>query len=877
MRLRHGEAQEPGVFSAAMFRRVWHVCFALVALSALGCGSEEDTSSEAVEKVCTAPEPPPEAVRQAGTADGLTILPGGRVLAPTGTQAEVGGFPIDIRVHPTLPIAYVANTGYRKRAVQVISTQDGSILQEVERSEAFFGLALSPDGKRLLASGGFSGLLESYDVGDDGRLSAAGQVEIGGYPAGVVLSADGSKIWVGRFLDEQLVQLDAQTLEVAATIDLPTRPYAMLELPQRNELYITGFGGSAIMVVDVNTATIAATLEVGGNPVSLAASADGSKVFASVSDGDVLISIDTATRELSGSVAVSEPGLMDPGGNPLPGSSPTGLTFDGQTGRLYVARAADNAVSVFDSNSLSALGAFPTGWYPTAVALFDSGSKLIVSNGKGGNVGPLPSYDEGEESGKERMSGTLSLVDLSSLDLEATTGQVQSNIRRPSEVYPFDCKKVFPVPTEAGGETPIEHIVLIVRENKTYDTLLGEYEAADGDPALALFGKDVTPNISALARQFANHDNFYNDGETSIQGHLWLTSSFVNDYIERTWFEDYRNHPGFSSDGALDRGQPDFGTFFTHLIKHQKSFIDFGEVVGTLGKYEGESVISHADLTFPGAFYNLDVPDEEKARHVVARLVDEEDFPQFVYLLLPRDHTKGTGAGNPTPESMIADNDYATGIVVDGISKSRFWDSTAIFIVQDDTQMGADHVDYHRSILVIASPWAKRGYTSKVHTSFPSLFRTFELILGLPPMNRYDALATPLYDAFTMEKNSAPYDLQERTVPDAVNPQGLPGADWSAAMDFSGPDRNAFLGDVVTWYRRGELAADSELAREIARGARPHRGERDDDEDDERERDLYERSLAHALEYAKAQGITLDRPPAMPKAPALRRAVVDDD
>ncbi|MEZ4370945.1 MAG: bifunctional YncE family protein/alkaline phosphatase family protein [Polyangiaceae bacterium] len=859
-----------------MFRSVCRLGIVLAGLSLFGCGSEEDTKSQAVETDCKAPEPPAEARRQAGTAEGLTILPGGRVLAPTGKQAELGGFPVDIRMHPTLPIAYIANTGYRKRAVQVVSTADGSILQEIDRTEAFYGLALSPDGKRLLASGGFSGLLETYDVGDDGRLTAADQVDIGGgYPAGVVLSSDGSKIWVGKFLDSQLVQLDAQTLEVATTIDLPTRAYAIAELPQRNELYVTGFGGSAIMVVDVNTATVAATLEVGGNPVSLAVAPDEKTVFASVSDGDVLISIDTGKRELSGSVAVSEPGLMDPGGNPLPGSSPTGLTLDPQSGKLYVARAADNAVSVFDSGTLAALGAFPTGWYPTAVALTPSGSGILVANGKGGNIGPLPTYDEGDESGKERMSGTLSLVDLSALDLAASTAQVEANVRRPSEVYPFQCDKVFPVPTEPGGETPIEHIVLIVRENKTYDTLLGEYEGGDGDASKALFGQPVTPNISALARQFANHDNFYNDGETSIQGHLWLTSSFVNDYIERTWFEDYRNHPGFSSDGALDRGQPDFGTFFTHLIKHQKSFIDFGEVVGTLGKYGDETVISHADLTFPGAFYNLDVADEEKANHVVERLIGEEDFPQFTYLLLPRDHTKGTGAGEPTPESMIADNDYATGIVVDAISKSKFWDSTAIFIVQDDTQMGADHVDYHRSILVIASPWAKRGYTSKVHTSFPSLFRTFELILGIPPMNRYDALATPLYDAFTMEKDSSPYELQARKVPDAVNPQGLPGADWSQTMDFSGPDRNAYLGDVIAWYRKGKLEADSELAREIARGAKPHRGELEDaDEDDARERDIYEKSLRNALEYAKARGIKLDRPPQLPVA---KLAAEDDD
>ncbi|MGE0323880.1 MAG: bifunctional YncE family protein/alkaline phosphatase family protein [Polyangiaceae bacterium] len=831
--------------------------------TALGCGSEEDSSSEPVETTCSAPAPPPEATRKVGTQDGLTILPGGRILAPTGKQAELGGFPIDLRVHPTLPIAYVANTGFRKRAVQVVSTTDGHILQEVERAEAFFGLALYPDGKKLLASGGASALLESYDVGDDGLLSAAQQIDIGGHLAGVVLSADGTSIWVGRFLDQQLVQLDAQTLQIATTIDLPARAYAIAEVPQRNELYITGFGNSSVMVVDVTAGNVVANLEVGGNPVGLAVKPDGSQVYASVADGDVLVCIDTATRELAGSVAVSEPGLLDPGGNALPGSSPTGLSLDAQTGRLYVARSADNAVSVFDSSSLNQLGALPVAWYPTAVALANASKQLVVLNGKGGNIGPLVHDDDdpNDLNGKESMSGTLSLIDLEAIDLAQATAQVEANTRRPSEVYPFDCESVFPVPTEMGRETPIKHIVLIVRENKTYDTLLGELETADGDPSLVMFGNDVTPNLNAMARQFANHDNFYTDGESSIQGHLWLTSSFVNDYIERNWFENSHDNPGFANDGALEQGQPDFGTFFTHLMKYGKSFIDFGEVVGTLGSYNGESVLAHTDLTFPGAFYNLNVADEDKARHVVQRLVEEEDFPEFVYLLLPRDHTKGTKPGVETPESMISDNDYATGLVVDAISHSKFWDETAIFIVEDDTQTGSDHVDYHRSVLLVVSPWAKHAYTSRVHVSFPSLFRSFELMLGLPPMNRYDALATPLFDAFTMQKDSTPFEVRPRTIPSGTNPQGLPGADWSLAMDFSGPDRNPFLGDVLTWYRKGELPQDSALSREIALGVPPHQGlDADEDDDDERERDLFDRSLTHARDWAKERGILLDAP-----------------
>ena len=470
-----------------------------------------------------------------------------------------------------------------------------------------------------------------------------------------------------------------------------------------------------------------------------------------------MITVDTTSHEVVDTQAVGEPSLAAADGTPLPASSPTSLALKGDD--LYVIRAADNAVSVLDAATLEPKGAIPVGWYPTAVAI--SGDTLVVTNGKGVGTGPLAKG----QSGKKSMKGSLSLVSLSDVNLPEATAKVEANVRRPSEVYPFECDGTFPIPTTTGGKTPIKHIVLLVRENKTYDALFGSLENGDGDPSLTLYGEDITPNISALARRFAHHDNFYDDSESSVQGHLWLTSSFVNDYMERTWIEGYRDAlADFGADSPTERGQPDFGTFFTHMMKNDISFLNFGEVVGTFDEYDGVSVLDHTDLSFPGLFFNLSVKDEEKAKYVIDRLVTQEDFPQFVYLLLPNDHTQGSDAGAPTPESMISDNDYATGLVVEAISHSKFWKETAIFIVEDDPQSGADHVDYHRSILVVASPWAKSGHVSHVQASYPSLFRSFELMLGLPPMNRYDAMATPLYDAFTMKPNMAPKNEPEASM-----------------------------------------------------------------------------------------------------------------
>jgi YVTN family beta-propeller protein len=831
----------------------------LLATAALAGGCDGGGTPTAV--TCTAPAPPPEALLRAGAQQGDRLLPGGRLLTPAGIETAVGGFPVEAVVHPSLAVAYVANTGYARRGVQVIDLVTGALLQDVPRSEAFFGLALAADGSRLWAAGGAAGAVEYYDVAADGLLTRAGSVAPGDYPAGLALSADGTQLWVALFGRQAIVPVDTATLAVGTPIIVGLKPYGLALVPGRNEAYATGFADTRVAIADLGAGTVT-RLDLGaGNPQGVVAAADGGSVYVTVADGDEVVRVDTATRTVAAAQKVGEPSIADGEGQPLPASSPTGIAVDPVTGNVFVARSADNAVSVFDGASLASLGAIPVGWYPAGVALAPDGATLVVANAKGLGTGPLAAYGYGNESGKQSMTGSVSVVPLAGLDLAALAATVEANVRRPSQVYPFTCAGSFPVPTTAGGRTPIEHVVLIVRENKTYDVLLGDLGTGDGDPSLVLYGEEITPNLHALAREFVNHDNFYDDSECSVQGHLWLTSSFVNDYMERIWLEDYRGN-GYGSASVTVEGAPDFGTFFTHLIKHGVTFTNFGEVVGSFGDYNGDAVINHTDLGFPGTFFNTDVKDTEKAEYVASVLIDQDKFPQFVYLLLPNDHTSGTHPGAPTPEAMIADNDYATGLIVDRISKSKYWASTAIFIVEDDPQIGADHVDYHRSICVVVSPWAKRAYTSSVHTSYPSLFRTFELILGLPPMNRYDALATPFFDAFASTRDDTPYDVRPNTVGDQLNPADAPGAWYSMQMDFSGPDRNPDLGALLWWARRGAPPAGSRLAREL-RGEVPSRygaaaaaggpgRAGDDDGDDDGDRDVYDRSWKRFHEWLAA-------------------------
>ncbi len=799
------------------------------------------------------PSPSPEALLKVGMQGGVRILPGGRALTPLGTEAIIGGFPIDVRYHPTLDVAYVANTGYRNRSVQVINASTGKILQQVDRDEAFYGIAISDDGKKLYASGGYAGKVEIYDIAAEGTVTGAASVPIDGYPAGIALSKDGSRFWVGQFKGGAIQEFDAQTLALLRTIKVAVQPYALLELPGRHELWVASLADDRVAAIDLNSPTTETTLvQVGMTTVNLVATPDESVVYVATANGDAVVAIDVKNRAVIGTQPVGEPTIVGEDKKPLPGSSPGGIAYAKKSDRLYVARAADNAVSVLDAKDLTPLGALPVSWYPTAVALSPDASHLIVLNGKGVGTGPLAFYAEEAESGKEQMQGTVSLIDLKTVDLAAATQQVEDNVRRPDKVFPFKCDASFPVPATPEGISPIEHVVLIVKENKTYDSVLGDLENGDGDPKLAMFGEKVTPNLHALARKYAHHDNFYDDSETSIQGHLWLTSSFVDDYIERTWFEDYRNHPGWGEDAVHPSGRPAFKTFFTHLIKHGIDFTMFGEIVGALDVVAEGAVADHVDGQFPGSFFNTGISDVVKAKYVADVLVNQGKFPPFVYVLLPNDHTNGIGKGAKTPESMINDNDVGMGVLIDAITHSKYFATTAIFVVEDDPQQGADHIDYHRSFCLVVSPYAKPGYVSHVHTSYPSLFRTFELMLHLPPLNRYDALATPMWDVFQQKAiMQTPFVHVERTIPDQFNGGKTLAAQISERMDFSGPDKNPDLGELLQWHMTGKTRPGSRLS-QVMEGKLPlsvlDRADRDEDGDD----DAYDAAMSEMRRYVKA-------------------------
>ncbi|MFV8754997.1 bifunctional YncE family protein/alkaline phosphatase family protein [Nannocystaceae bacterium ST9] len=782
--------------------------------------SEGESSETGEPQDCVA-EPPPEATLRMGlNEDGTLLVAGGRKITPVGENLVVPGFPTDVAVHPLAEVAYVTSSARYVRKLLAIDLEFGTIMQDIDRDNAFYGLEVAPDGSRVYASGGGADVVEYYDADIDGMLTLAGEVAVGRYPAGLALSDDGTRLWAGQWRGtgagankaSEVIEIDTATMTEIRAIAVPLWAWDVIWVPNRDELYVSTLDDVGLAVVDLQTGTTVEEIDVPISSAGLAVAPDGARVWAAIAGTDEVVAIDTATRAVIDSSFVGE--LLDEQGEVVHDSNVNALSYDPLDDRLYATRGSDNAVSVLDGATLDLLGAMPTGWYPTDVALTPDGTRLLVSEGKGSFLGPNMG-----QSITERMGGTMSTIELAGVDLPTTTAEVEANYERPGAVYPFTCDLPnFPIPSQPGQTSPIEHVILVVKENKTFDCVFGDLEGVDveRDPALVEWGELYTPNMHALALEFGLSDNFYSEGEVSDTGHMWLAGGHVTEYVERTWIESYSPGEDFTGYQLYEASGP--GDYFVHLIDNDVDFRVYGEIVGTLSqsKLGNGTVLEHIDGGYPGGpVINYDTKDEDKAQYIANQIADGQ-LAAFSYVLLPNDHTVGTVVGKPTPESMVADNDYALGILVDAVSHSQFWATTAIFVVQDDPQGCTDSVDVHRTFTIVISPWARRHHVSHVNISFASVFATIDRILGIPAIGREDATAAPLWDFFTAVPDPTPYVAIPRNIPETFSDVHTPGAAASAKMDFGGPDRNPELEVLLLAYRawqRGEISKAEAEAR----------------------------------------------------------------
>ena len=804
--------------------RLW-IAAAITVLGLAACTKSTDIQ---LSGSCDIGEPSEAARAKAGKQpDGSTVLINGKRIKPLGTEFPTGTFPTAAALSADGKYLAVLNNGLEDstlvsrlpasnpateanlnwQSVDFFDTSTEQYLYTLPVRGSFIGLEWHPSAQTLYVAGGGRDVVRriAWTPGAATKATELAPWPILGYPTGLALDTAANLIYITLLHRHAVVALDLTTGIEVRRYTVQASPYDIELNPARTQALVSNWGTDTVSVLDLTTHKTLKTLTVGKNPEAIVWQPDGSKAYGAVSDTDAVAVIDGTSHAVTYyTIKAAE---TDPAG-----ASPVDVRLSADGKRLYVASAQNNAVIVLDATTGARLGAVPGAQYTTSVELAPSGNKLYVVSAKGHGAGPNPddSFVGNIIRGTLHMVATPNDAQLKSYDQNVHDyNNIMANIYSPS------CQDVkHPIPVQFGeGSQVIKHVVYIMRENKTYDSLLGDLGPEyDGDPTLTVFGEEITPNLHALARRFGNLTNFYNESEQSVQGHIWGSTGWVNDYSEKMWIAMW-GRPGESAiivPGMEPASVPGTGDIFQHLARNKVSVRNLGEYTGVVFDIIGLTT-NISNTKFPGYF---GVDDAKKVDEFVEE-VNNGRLDQFTFLLLGNDHTFGLDPGRPTPEYMVADNDLATGKAIEALSKSPFWDETVVIIFEDDPQGNADHIDAHRSICIVVSPWVKQGAVSRVAHSFPSIHKTMQLILGVPPISSVHTQSSAFYEVFGAEPaNNAPYTAIPSNIPYAKNPsvEELEAAGkhrlaelarLSSTFDFSGPDRAPYLGSVLWEYRKG--------------------------------------------------------------------------
>ena len=753
-----------------------------------------------------------------GAAKGQTLLPNGWRIAPAGKHVGVGDLPLAMVESADGRYAIVANNGYQKPSLTVVDLLRMVITQHIPLDSAWLGLAWHPDGQRLYCSGSATNAV--YELSwKDGTLSRTRALSLGSpdeekFVGGIAVHPDGKRLYAVNPLGQILTAVDLDTGHPVRTVPLDAEPYTCLVSRDGRTLYVSLWGGSKVLAFDAASLEKRGELATGEHPAAMVEAPDG-RLFVACANTNSVWVLDTAAGRAEEQILVS----LFP--NAPPGSTPNAIALSGDGRRLLVANADNNAVAVVDVSERGRSrneGFIPTGWYPTAVSFDRAGKRIFVLSGKGlgsqaNPRGPQPGIPAESQYIAALLTGSLSILDVpdqKALAADTRTVYRISPYRDATLLAPAAATKGSPIPAKVGQPSPIRYVFYIIRENRTYDQILGDEPSGNGAPDLCLFGADVTPNAHALAREFVLLDNFYVNAEVSYSGHSFSTAAYSTDATEKMWPQNYGRNEGryLSEGGGANRNPygnltaPSNGYIWDACHRANVSVRSYGEfAVPEREAKDDKSVEPPYDGSVPGLRgdvspdyppFDLSIPD---ARRVDVWLKEFREFeqngklPRISIFHLGNDHTAGTRAGFPTPTAMIAENDAALGRIVDAISHSRYWKESAIFILEDDAQNGPDHVDAHRSVALVASPWTRRGAVDSTLYTTSAMLRTIELILGLPPMSQYDAAATPMYRSFQTKPDLRPFDARLARVPtDERNASTAYGAEASALMDFDEAD-----------------------------------------------------------------------------------------
>ncbi len=745
--------------------------------------------------------------------DGGFRLASGWKIHAAGRQIALETLPLAARVVSGGKQVLVLQAGYRKPTLSLHDLPSGAERARVPMDDAFLGLAVREN--RILVGGGVTDRVHEF------RL-ASGKLEVvrswprsgtgNGFLGDVAFSPDGKLLFAANLTGNSVEVFDAAKGSWIRSFPTGRIPYRLLF--RGADLLVSGWTDGEILRHDPESGLIRQRLNVGPHTTDLlpvgdrlfATAANTNSVFVLANEGQAL----KIVERLNVSLTPRQPMGMTP--------SALAASEDGR--RLFVICSDANALAVADiSNPKQSrmLGFVPTGWYPTEVKTL-AGGGLLVLNGKGLRSWPNPDGPQDNKREAKDREGHVGRIQIGGMSIippvdepqlvEYTNTVLRNTPYRDERLDRAAVPKGNPIPARAGDSSPIKHVIYIVKENRTYDQVFGDLKQGNGDPSLLLFGADCSPNHRKLASEFVLFDNFYVNGDVSADGHNWSAGAIAPDFTQKLWpnvyggrkapFSLYWGRP--PADSTQDAAVPAGGFLWTRAFDAGVTVRNYGWFTRLLKRPTDEG--EHADSAQSAQLWKVtnakfrgfdtSYPDVERMKVFLADLAECErkgEFPQLTLMRLGNDHTAGLKAGSFTPRAMFADNDVALGQLVEAVSKSRFWKSTAIFVLEDDAQAGPDHVDSHRSIAFVASPYAKRRVVDSAMYNTASMLRTIELILGLKPMTHFDAGAPPMATAFTPKPDFRAFAAVAPTA-SLTEKNAASGAlaERSARLDFSEAD-----------------------------------------------------------------------------------------
>ena len=702
-------------------------------------------------------------------------LPNGWALTPIGRSFPLGDLPLNMVLSKSNQLMAVTNNGQGTQSIQLINPITEKVLDTKIIERSWYGLAFSADEKKLYASGGHNNRIEIFSI-ENNKLTLSDSIVLGKKwpnkvsPAGIAIDDSKQLLYIVTREDNQLYVVDLKNKQIIHKQALDGEAYACVLSPNQEFLYISCWGCDKVYQFSTSQRKMLAEIPVGDNPNEMVLNKKGTILYVANANDNSVSVINTKEQKV---VEILNVALYPDAPN---GSTTNGLALTANEKTLYVANADNNCLAVYDVSKpvqSKSKGFIPVGWYPTNVKVV--GNKIFVTNGKGfsskANVyGPNPfankqivlhhEGDPNKPKGVEYIAGlfmgTMSVINIPSPKQMSVYSQVvyQNTPYNKGKEKIVQGEAGNPIPRRVGDKSPIKYVFYVIKENRTYDQVLGDMKEGNGDPRLTLFGENITPNQHALARNFVLLDNFYVDGEVSMDGHNWTMGAYATDFLEKSWVSSYGGRGGsYDGEGNRKVANNKGGFFWDHAKKAGVSFRSYGEFVDN---YKANIPVLEGNFCKYFTGYNNSVMDTTRFyqwKRDFDSLLAINKVPQFNSVRFSNDHTEGLRLGRPTPYAHVADNDFAVGLFVEYLSKSPIWKETAIFIVEDDAQNGADHVDAHRSIAFVAGGFVKRGYVDHTMYSTSSALRTMELILGIPPMSQYDAAATPMWRCFTSTPN----------------------------------------------------------------------------------------------------------------------------